>query len=582
MRALTVTFGCLLAWAAAVRPGQVRLPSVDRFEDAPVPFEAVDWRAASLAFDEYIFGSRPTECGFKWPLIGSVGSGADGTFFGIASYAGDKRLFGQPSESFPVMGALYGGAASGAPRRPIATVEAATLAYYTDEGVFNNRAGGTSGKSFWYDILPALFASSIADLYPESEALRAALVGSAARWSDAAQAMRYDFNHTAFAFANMTPYDNGRWVEADAAAGVAYLALMASRVAAPGDPKSADDLVATAINATAALEATAFNPLYEAVLPFGALAAARLNAEHGSRFNVTRIVEWCLDGSAAVRVGWGSVAARWGGVTVDGLVGSLTDGGGYAFFGNTVWYASVFAPLVRYDVRFADAIGKWLTHAAVGSRLFFPGALGDRQSGPREWLQCDPLGLIGYEGLRKCDWSRPDGGCLHGPEWGPFGTGQNCGDFGVAAGSGRCEYNATDRSMYGGAFVGVLGALVSPRRAPPVLQFDLNALDSFAGKAYPTALLYNPTNESISVEVDGTAAARRFGPGARVDVYEATEDTVVSVAATVDDMRVNVGPLRAALLVFLPTGAHVERNAGTGRVTVGDVTIRFPYPPMQT
>ena len=40
--------------------------------------------------------------------------------------------------------------------------------------------------------------------------------------------------------------------------------------------------------------------------------------------------------SASVNAaGWGVVTGQWGGKPVDGLIGSSTDGGGYAFFGNT-------------------------------------------------------------------------------------------------------------------------------------------------------------------------------------------------------------------------------------------------------
>ena len=39
-------------------------------------------------------------------------------------------------------------------------------------------------------------------------------------------------------------------------------------------------------------------------------------------------------------------------------------------------------------------------------RLFFPDYLGERQSGPIGWIK-DPDSVIPYEGLRKCDFSRP-------------------------------------------------------------------------------------------------------------------------------------------------------------------------------
>ena len=95
----------------------------------------------------------------------------------------------------------------------------------------------------------------------------------------------------------------------------------------------------------AALERMQWNPLYEMQLPFGALAAARLNAEAGGDYDVRRLLNWSFtpdepkgnhlpDAPTGVtRSGWGVVTGRWGDKTVDGLVGSSSDGGGYAFFG---------------------------------------------------------------------------------------------------------------------------------------------------------------------------------------------------------------------------------------------------------
>ena len=39
--------------------------------------------------------------------------------------------------------------------------------------------------------------------------------------------MEYNFTHTGFDFAAFAPVDNGKWLEADAAGGVAWLALAA-------------------------------------------------------------------------------------------------------------------------------------------------------------------------------------------------------------------------------------------------------------------------------------------------------------------------------------------------------------------
>ena len=75
------------------------------------------------------------------------------------------------------------------------------------------------------------------------------------------------------------------------------------------------------------------------LLPYGALTAARLNAEQRGQYDVKAILNWCMDASAHIRVGWGAVNESWGGKTCHGLIGSSIDGGGYAFWGNTLWCA---------------------------------------------------------------------------------------------------------------------------------------------------------------------------------------------------------------------------------------------------
>ena len=97
------------------------------------------------------------------------------------------------------------------------------------------------------------------------------------------------------------------------------------------------------------------------LLPYGALAAARMNAEIGTAFNVTRMVSQCLgdgvngDSYSPWRKGWGMIADTWGEEDVSGIIGSTLGGRpgkgkdpragnwddpgcptcGYAFFGNS-------------------------------------------------------------------------------------------------------------------------------------------------------------------------------------------------------------------------------------------------------
>ena len=75
------------------------------------------------------------------------------------------------------------------------------------------------------------------------------------------------------------------------------------------------------------------SPLYEVLLPYAVLTAARMNAELGRNYDVPKLANWCFDPKAApqARPNWGVITGNWSGLDVDGLVGSATDGGGYAF-----------------------------------------------------------------------------------------------------------------------------------------------------------------------------------------------------------------------------------------------------------
>lgn len=96
-------------------------------------------------------------------------------------------------------------------------------------------------------------------------------------------------------------------------------------------------------------------------MPQGALAAARMNAEHGRSFNVSKMLEFGFsDGHNQYRAVWGMLAGgtTWGGRDVGGLIGSITDGDGYAFMGNGIWNLAALAPIPRYMPEFSRILAK--------------------------------------------------------------------------------------------------------------------------------------------------------------------------------------------------------------------------------
>ena len=338
--------------AASSDRRQVVLPRVEEFAPLPQPFILMDWHERAQQLDEFIVEGSALESGFVWWTEGNPTPLVTGATLAISSYANASAFKPGSSEGLPVMGAVLGAAVARVGERNVTRAEAATLKYSSSVGIFRDFPDAATGGSFWYDIAPSIFAASISDLFNESVPLRNQTRFSIGKWAEAAQSMKYNFTHTVFSFTKGAPVNNGKWLEADAAAGIAWLAFMGSRISAGAPDGSAEQalLLDCARRSIAALEATAWNPLYEMQLPFGALAAARLNAEAGGNFDVRRLLNWSLTPdeptgnqlpnapTGVTRSGWGAVTGRWGNATVDGLVGSSLDGGGYAFFGNTAWY----------------------------------------------------------------------------------------------------------------------------------------------------------------------------------------------------------------------------------------------------
>jgi hypothetical protein len=212
-----------------------------------------------------------------------------------------------------------------------------------------------------------------------------------------------NFDHTGFNLRTMRPFDNGERIEPEGGAGIAWLEYMAWQKSK--DPRflGAADWCIQSLERKP-IEA---NPLYEMLLPYAALTAARMNAELGRNYDVAKLVNWCFDPrpSPQARPNWGVITGSWNGLDVDGLVGSVTDGGGYAFAMNTFQYAGTLAPMARYDPRYAHDVGKWILNVASAARLFYSNAHDAEHQSSYVWSSTyDPESVIAYEGLRR--WKR--------------------------------------------------------------------------------------------------------------------------------------------------------------------------------
>lgn len=539
MRLSLPALGAAAAASAAVistslaHAGQLAIPRIEQMPNLPSPLNERDWRATALAYDALVTDFFTTT-GLAYrplPWIDSTRINIPFDSVGLQSYIGSYAPHsGTAHEAINCIAETLGATLVGIDKSQSGGrdwVRQQECYYNTANGqnlVLNN-VGATTGGSFWYEVFPQILFDSLSWHYPAVGNSATIMHDTSLKWRTAEAAMGGglssipNFDHTAFNFLTMSPVDNGLWKEPDSAAGIAWIELMAHRrFGEAGFLEGADWGLQF-------LQARSTNPTYEVLMPYGAYAAARMNAEDGRSYDVPKFLGWCFSTSAA-RPGWGVIAETWGGLDAHGLCGSVTDGGGYAFTMNTFNQAAPLAPLVRYDDRFARAIGKWMLNASNAARLFYSTSLPAANQSSSGW-NGDPAGCVAYEGLHK---TKPGNAAIT-----PYATGDAL----------RSGWGATDYGLYGSSHVGVFGGIIAPTADPAILQLDLLKTDVFHGPAYPSYLYYNPHTATATVTIDA-------GP-TPTDLYDTVSKTFL--ATGVSGSSVFYVPAdSAAAVVLTPSG----------------------------
>jgi hypothetical protein len=532
--------------ASAVPTTQLSIDRVDLMPNRPQPFKLKDFQSIAVGLDKLLFDFEAR--GQYLPLIWwdetKVNFPARG--FGFPSYVGrPEQSSGNTHESITTMGALVGATIAGIDKSRDPRGHdwvAMTHNYFNKtngENVVLNRVQTTTGQTYWYETFPQILFNCLVDRYPDtpqgSELMRIA----AERWYEAYKALAarpggLNFDHTAFSLSEMKPIDNGRWREPDGAEGIAWILFSAYRKF--GDEK----YLAAAKALIACTDARELNPHYEINHLYGTYLAARLNAEHDTNYDVARFVNWCFNPSES-RPGWGVAVGRWGEYECSGIAAGVDNG--YGFVMNTYVLGGNLVPLVRYDDRFARAVGKWMLNATNSVRLCYPDELPANMQSSAGW-KSDPRDVVAYEGLRR---TGPQGQS-------PYATGDPT----------RLGWGPCDLGIYGSGFVGMFAGSVKPTDDPMTVQLDLLACDFFHAKAYPSYLYYNPHDDrrEVSIEVGESP----------VDVYDAVRNDVIARDVR-GKTKFALAPDSAAVLVFCPAGA---KQTFDGRKTLaGGVVIDF-------
>ncbi len=533
----------MMAAALCISPSalaqQIDIPRVEAMPNLPQPYEMRDWRAVALAYDSLVFDVN--QAGDYLPLVWinrNTVNYPEHPSFGLHTVVGTP--YPESAEAINALPALVGATLAGADKtdqygRNWVLMAEEWFNRRPAEDVYLNHPVTTSGGDWWYDTMPNVFFYQLYDLHPDADrfgahfdeqfsavadrwlAAVAAMGGSAAPWTSP------EMTYRGWHLSSMTPNTQNP-PEPESAGAIAWLLYHAFVETGEMQYRQGAEWAMEYLNGLSS------NPSYELQLPYGAYAAARMNAELRTDYDVEKIINWTFD-VGPIR-NWGVILGTWGIYDVHGLVGEAGSNG-YAFAMNTFEQAGALVPLVRYDDRFARAVGKWMLNAANAARLFYteflPDSLQDSDAWAREF---DPRSVIAHEALRQFKFNRS-----------PYATGD-------AIDGG---WGATNLALYGSSHAGIFGGMIDTTAVPGILRLDARKTDFFQSDAHPTYLIYNPYAEVRTVEVpfeQGTYA-----------VYDAVTNTYLVQAAT-GAASIQIPPDEAVLAVIIPQNATVIYEDG--------------------
>ncbi len=526
-----ILFVTLTAFGGISIAQQIPISRIDAMPSHPSPYLMRDWRQVTIGYDSLVFNANLT--GRYLPLVSLSPS------FGISSYVGQSPS--QTREAINCLPAVIGASLVGVDKTNEFGTNWVSLCqnwFNTNpqENVYLNNPGGASGSDWWYDLMPNVFFYQLYSLYPSVGNFQTQFTTVADRWFAALEAMGgstapwsiANLNHTAWNLSTMTPTSSG-WVEPEAGGSIAWLLYSAFVRTSNAQYRIGAELAMESLLVYPVIQ----NPSYELQLPYGAYIAARMNAELGTTYDVTKLVNWCFsDGNDNSRL-WGVTVGKWGDYDCNGLIGETgsSTGNGYPFVMNTFEQVGALVPLVRYDARFARAIGKWVLNAANASRLFYTNYLPDGNQDSAAWAhQFDPHSYIAHEAMHQYN---PANSNVR-----PYATGD-------AIGNGIAPSNF---GLYGSSHVGIFGAIIDTTDVPMILRLDVLKTDYFHESAFPTYLYFNPDSVQHSVSFDA-------GTGSR-DLYDAVSHSFI-IKGVSGLIALPINANSAALVVNAPGGGTV-------------------------
>ncbi|MDD2552716.1 MAG: hypothetical protein PHQ56_08860 [Dysgonamonadaceae bacterium] len=537
---------------------------IDEMPDLPQPLEIINWKKKALQFDSLVFSfdSHAPFAPFIW--LDSARRNIDQVTFGLYTAIDDVRQGpdknnGEFHEALTSLNALISAGLLGIDKTDQHGYNFVKMSqnYYNSDNnwniVMNNTnpevamLGGGYGRDWWYDVYPNVLFYAVSALFPDVEYADSIQHSVAEQFFKADSVLNGNYDYSYFDYAEMKGMRNHIPWQQDAAGGHAWVLYSAYQKF--GDERyleGAKSAIQTLVNQDE-------SRFYEILLPFGAYTAARLNAEHNTDYDVKKLLNDTFEGckSENGRYGWGVIAEKWGDYDVSGLQGSITDGGGYGFFMNSVAMAWPLLPMVKYEPQYATAIAKYMLNMVNASRLYYPDKIKDEN----QWLphlKNLTNGIIGYEGLRKFDdMNNP---ALEGVSPVAIGDGPKWVD-------GQPEESMF--SLYSTSIAGILGAIVHKTEVEGILALDCNVTDFYAANDYPTFLYYNPYDELKKVT---------YSSQVNVDLFDVLSKTYLAKNKS-GDVILQLPAKEAALVVVLPAGTPL--SVKDGKIKADVVTIAY-------
>lgn len=543
--ALTL-FSAVMMWGQV---SQLAVARVDLMPNQPSPYNVRDWRQVAVRYDSFVYDRQKTGQYLPLSFLGSGGVNyPQQPTFRLHTYVGTFSPLG--NEAINVLPSLVGATLVGVDKTTQFGQNWLRMSQdffnkANGENIYLNNAGANSGGDWWYDLMPNVYFYQLYDLYPDLggeanlqfntiadrflESVRA-MGGQDAPWEPAYM------NYRAWNFKTMQPNPNG--VKEPEAAG-AYAWVLYNAWKENGNP----EYLKGAEWSMEFLSNWPDNPSYELQLPYGIYTAAKMNAETGTTYDIEKMINWSFN-RGNLR-GWGTIVGKWGGFDVSGLVGEANDAGNdYAFQLNGVQQAAALVPMVRYDKRFARAIGKWVLNLSNATRLFYPGFLPNNLQDASAWsVVNDPRQVMGYEALRQ-----------QSPNGSPFSTGDAL----------QGGWAATNLALYGSGSIGYLGCMVDKTNVDKILRLDVLKTDFYREAAYPTFLYFNPYNiaQTVQLQLGNTP----------VDVYEALSESFLLQNAS-GTANLNIPANQAILVTLAPASGAVTYQQN--RMLINGVVVDY-------